>query len=152
MAPTWEAIERFAFDEPGVDFPFEQRLARENGKSLDYARRVIQEYRRFIYLSTLGGGEAAFVRINRRNTWLLRKPPLRLPIFVFLLSTTTLLTACTLDLSDKGFMYWVKVVIGFVCVYWFGRFLLWLGSGRGGPGSGCSSIGGCSGCGGCGGD
>jgi hypothetical protein len=54
MHPTetalWEKIKLFQFNEPGIDFSFEQRLARENGWPTEYTRRVIEEYKKFIFL------------------------------------------------------------------------------------------------------
>jgi hypothetical protein len=40
-------IQAFSPDEPGVVFPFSTRLAHENGWSRAFARRVMDEYRRF---------------------------------------------------------------------------------------------------------
>lgn len=54
--PTlWAKIEAFAFDDPDVDRPFSQRLAEENGWTREYAREVIEEYRRFLYLGVTIG-------------------------------------------------------------------------------------------------
>ena len=46
----WQKIESFELDDPTVDFKFSARLARENGWTIDYAKRVILEYKKFIYL------------------------------------------------------------------------------------------------------
>ncbi|MFD0750396.1 hypothetical protein ACFQZS_09605 [Mucilaginibacter calamicampi] len=46
----WQRIQHFQLDEPGTAFKFSDRLARENGWSLVYAKRVIEEYKRFIFL------------------------------------------------------------------------------------------------------
>ena len=51
----WASIEKFEFDTPGVELPFSARLARDNGWSSDFAHRVIEEYRRFLYLSAVAG-------------------------------------------------------------------------------------------------
>jgi hypothetical protein len=48
-------IQAFRLDEPGSVFPFSARLARENGWTRDHALRVIEEYRRFVYLATTAG-------------------------------------------------------------------------------------------------
>ncbi|RYD57524.1 MAG: hypothetical protein EOP83_21060 [Verrucomicrobiaceae bacterium] len=48
-------LESFEIDEPGVSFPFSARLARENGWSLSYARRVVEEYKRFVWLAMRAG-------------------------------------------------------------------------------------------------
>jgi hypothetical protein len=44
-------LESFEIDEPGVAFPFSVRLARENGWSRSFARRVVDEYKRFVWLA-----------------------------------------------------------------------------------------------------
>ena len=46
----WDRIAAFEFDEAGTTFTFARRLARENGWSVAYTRRVIDEYKRFIFL------------------------------------------------------------------------------------------------------
>lgn len=46
----WQKIESFELDEPGVAFKFSDRLARENGWTKAYAKRVIEEYKKFIFL------------------------------------------------------------------------------------------------------
>jgi hypothetical protein len=48
-------LESFEIDEPGVTFPFSARLARENGWSRGFARRVIGEYKRFVWLAMRAG-------------------------------------------------------------------------------------------------
>lgn len=48
-------IQAFSPDEPGVVFPFSARLARENGWTRGFAERVIEEYRRFLYLAMTAG-------------------------------------------------------------------------------------------------
>ena len=48
-------IQAFRLDEPGSVFPFSARLARENGWTREYALRVIEEYRRFVYLAMTAG-------------------------------------------------------------------------------------------------
>lgn len=49
-AALWEKIKLFQFNEPGIDFSFEERLARENGWTKEYTSRVIDEYKKFIFL------------------------------------------------------------------------------------------------------
>jgi hypothetical protein len=44
-------IEAFELDEPGVVDTFSRRLARENGWSAAYTRRVVREYKRFLTLA-----------------------------------------------------------------------------------------------------
>lgn len=51
----WQQVAAFEFDKAQSAFPFSQRLARENGWSVGYARRVAEEYRRFIYLAVRAG-------------------------------------------------------------------------------------------------
>jgi len=46
----WQRIQNFELDDPKVAFKFSDRLARENGWSIVYAKRVIEEYKRFIFL------------------------------------------------------------------------------------------------------
>lgn len=47
---TWEKLRDFALDDPQSDRPFSVRLREENGWSAEYAARVIEEYRRFLFL------------------------------------------------------------------------------------------------------
>ena len=53
--PLWEKIESFAFDTPGTKLTFAQRLARENGWSLAFTRKVLVEYKRFVFLAMAAG-------------------------------------------------------------------------------------------------
>lgn len=53
--PLLDAILNFELDEKTVAFPFAHRLARENDWSLEFAHRVIVEYKRFIYLAVTAG-------------------------------------------------------------------------------------------------
>lgn len=46
----WEKISQFSFDDDDNDFKFSNRLARENDWSLDYANKVIEEYKKFLFL------------------------------------------------------------------------------------------------------
>ena len=48
-------LESFEIDEPGIAFPFSARLARENGWSRNFARRVVDEYKRFVWLAMRAG-------------------------------------------------------------------------------------------------
>ena len=52
---SWDRIAAFRLDEPGARFPFTARLARENRWSLSFARRVTDEYRRFLFLAVEAG-------------------------------------------------------------------------------------------------
>lgn len=53
----WRKICAFQFDEPGNQLTFAARLAHENGWSEGYARRVVDEYRRFLFLAMVAGHE-----------------------------------------------------------------------------------------------
>jgi len=46
----WNSIEAFQIDETDVSLTFSQRLARENGWNKNYALRVIEEYKKFLFL------------------------------------------------------------------------------------------------------
>jgi hypothetical protein len=48
-------LQAFSPDEPGVVFPFSARLARESGWTRAFAERVVEEYRRFLYLAMTAG-------------------------------------------------------------------------------------------------
>ncbi|MES2706126.1 MAG: TIGR04222 domain-containing membrane protein [Verrucomicrobiota bacterium] len=50
-----ERLEAFELDDPEAVFPFTARLARENGWTRDFARRVVVEYKRFVYLAMTAG-------------------------------------------------------------------------------------------------
>jgi uncharacterized protein (TIGR04222 family) len=51
----YERIEAFRFDEPGASLTFIQRLARDHRWSLEYAWRVVIEYKRFAFLAVAAG-------------------------------------------------------------------------------------------------
>lgn len=51
----WQQVAAFQMDKDQSALSFTQRLARENGWSLGFARRVTEEYRRFIYLAACAG-------------------------------------------------------------------------------------------------
>ena len=55
--PLWHRLEAFRFDELDAELTFTQRLARDNGWDMDYAWRVIDEYKRFCYLALRAGHE-----------------------------------------------------------------------------------------------
>jgi hypothetical protein len=54
MSPTeqalWERVAAFDLDEPEAGLSFSDRLARENGWGKEYSLRVIEEYKRFMFL------------------------------------------------------------------------------------------------------
>jgi hypothetical protein len=49
----WRKIEAFQVNQPGTRFTFEDRLARENRWTPEFARRVVGEYKRFLLLAML---------------------------------------------------------------------------------------------------
>lgn len=51
----WEKIERYEIDQPGVAVPYSKKLAREQGWTPAFTRRVIAEYKRFIFLGMVAG-------------------------------------------------------------------------------------------------
>ena len=55
LADLWRRIQSFSFDDGDVDHPFAARLARENRWSAEFTARVIEEYRRFVFLSVAAG-------------------------------------------------------------------------------------------------
>lgn len=54
-APLWGRLQGFDFDDPASPLPFTRRLARENRWTLDHARRVVEEYKRFALLAVVAG-------------------------------------------------------------------------------------------------
>lgn len=53
--PLWHRIDAFDLDALDTSLPFSRRLARDNGWTPDYAARVVEEYKRFCYLSIRAG-------------------------------------------------------------------------------------------------
>ncbi len=53
--PAWRKIAAFKFDGPETRLTFARRLARENGWTISFAERVIEEYRRFLFLTQAAG-------------------------------------------------------------------------------------------------
>ncbi|NCX98787.1 MAG: hypothetical protein EBX35_09485, partial [Planctomycetia bacterium] len=51
----WERICDHRFDDPAARLTFTGRLARENGWTIGYAVRVVDEYRRFVLLAMTAG-------------------------------------------------------------------------------------------------
>ena len=49
----WERLSQFEIDDQGTAFPFSRRLARENGWTYDFTLRVIEEYKKFVYLACI---------------------------------------------------------------------------------------------------
>ncbi len=50
QSARWQKINHFSLDDPASDYSFSDRLARENGWSLEFTLRAIHEYKRFIFL------------------------------------------------------------------------------------------------------
>lgn len=46
----WNRIQGFSLDAPDADFPFSKKLAKEENWSLDFTRKAIEEYKKFVYL------------------------------------------------------------------------------------------------------
>jgi len=55
--PRWQALERYVIGPPDAAFSFAARLARENRWSDDFAKRVLDEYKRFCFLAVTAGHE-----------------------------------------------------------------------------------------------
>jgi hypothetical protein len=51
----YQKIQAFALDEPNVYFTYSQRLARAHRWSNDYSQRVIEEYKKFLFLAIAAG-------------------------------------------------------------------------------------------------
>lgn len=51
----WRKIENFSIDEGDEQLTFARRLARENGWQLPFADRVVEEYKRFLFLARAAG-------------------------------------------------------------------------------------------------
>lgn len=51
----YDRLNAFEFDEPRTELTFARRLARESGWSQAYAERVVEEYRRFLFLACAAG-------------------------------------------------------------------------------------------------
>lgn len=50
----WSLIEAFNINGNNAHLTFERRLARENGWGTKYTHRVIEEYKKFIFLCCVG--------------------------------------------------------------------------------------------------
>lgn len=50
----WNKLNDFQLDDPRAAFRFTDRLAHENGWSKTFARRAVDEYKKFIYLAATG--------------------------------------------------------------------------------------------------
>lgn len=50
-AKLWEKLAAFPIDDPAAEFPLSKRLAKEQEWSHELALRVVEEYRKFLFLS-----------------------------------------------------------------------------------------------------
>ncbi len=46
----WSRIQGFSLDASDADFPFSKKLAKEENWSLEFTRKAIEEYKKFVYL------------------------------------------------------------------------------------------------------
>lgn len=46
----WQRIADFSIDKPDVAFPFSKKLAKEENWTLDFTKKAIEEYKKFVYL------------------------------------------------------------------------------------------------------
>ena len=53
QAELYQSIQAFSLDAADVNLPLSQRLARENCWTLEYAQRVIEEYKKFVFLAVV---------------------------------------------------------------------------------------------------
>ena len=92
-----------------------------------------------------------FIRINKNDKWILNKPGMWLEKALMFLVAPFYLVACTEDFSEKGFIFWIAILVGAYLVY---KLVAWItrNGGKNSGGGGGTGCGGCSsGCGGCGG-
>ena len=61
QADLYRRILDFDIDEPGAKLQFTARLARENGWDLDFARRVVEEYKKFMFLAVSASSRSSAV-------------------------------------------------------------------------------------------
>jgi hypothetical protein len=55
QAELYERIQAFSLDNPDAQLSFSNRLARDNGWSLEYTRQAIEEYQKFAFLAVAAG-------------------------------------------------------------------------------------------------
>ena len=55
QSALWQKLESFQVDQGGATFTFTHRLAQENGWTLEFSRRAIEEYKRFVFLCVASG-------------------------------------------------------------------------------------------------
>ena len=51
----WQRLQAYQLDQAGASLPFSARLARENGWTLRFTIRVVQEYKKFLLLACCAG-------------------------------------------------------------------------------------------------
>ncbi len=51
----WRSLQAFQIDEPGAEYPFSVRLAKENNWSMAFTEQAIEEYKRFMFLAVEAG-------------------------------------------------------------------------------------------------
>lgn len=51
----YQRIQAFCIDESNAELPFSRRLAKENRWTIEYAQRVIEEYKKFAFLAVVAG-------------------------------------------------------------------------------------------------
>lgn len=62
----WNRLQNFSLDTPNVDFPFSKKLAKEESWSLDFTKKAIEEYKRFVYLCcTLPNGASPSETVDK---------------------------------------------------------------------------------------
>jgi hypothetical protein len=62
----WSRIQSFSLDASDADFPFSKKLAKEEGWTLDFTRKAIQEYKKFVYLCcTLPNGASPSETVDK---------------------------------------------------------------------------------------
>ncbi len=55
QAELYQRIQAFSLDEPDAGLTFSKRLARDNGWTVKYTQRVIDEYKKFVFLAVAAG-------------------------------------------------------------------------------------------------
>jgi hypothetical protein len=55
QAELYQRIQRFSLDRSDAHLPFSKRLARDNGWTVEYSQRVIDEYKKFAFLAIAAG-------------------------------------------------------------------------------------------------
>ena len=61
----WEQIQKFQIDKSSSSFKFSDRLAAENMWTKEYALRVIEEYKAFMYLCSIGKNRTPSVAVDQ---------------------------------------------------------------------------------------